>query len=261
MSLGENINQYRRGKGMSQGDLAAALEVSRQSVSKWENNAAVPELDKLVKMSRLFGISLDELVSGEAPASPAPPQAAPVASRNRFSRRQMFGIAFWCFYALIVLALALSGEGLSGMLPGLPFLICGALCYGSKVKHLGLWCSWVFALPLVYIPFYEYIRIYEARLITAVLWVGMLLFTLWSLRKETVTLTRRNLVLLILGYAVWFGYITIRILKLAGVWNWIMLPDRTLSYWVDASAYLLFTSLLSVSTRILKQKRKHVEAM
>ena len=41
------------------------LDVSRQSISKWENNLAVPELDKLVKLSEIFEISLDMLVKGE----------------------------------------------------------------------------------------------------------------------------------------------------------------------------------------------------
>lgn len=66
MNLGENIYHHRTGKNMSQGDLAAALDVSRQSVSKWENNIAVPELEKLVRMCELFGITLDELVGAQA---------------------------------------------------------------------------------------------------------------------------------------------------------------------------------------------------
>jgi len=52
---------------MSQGDLANALEVSRQSVSKWETNTSVPELNKLVRMSEVFNISLDELIRGTKP--------------------------------------------------------------------------------------------------------------------------------------------------------------------------------------------------
>jgi len=67
MNLGESIYRLRTERNMSQGDLADALDVSRQSVSKWENNMAVPDLDKLVKMSELFGITLDELVTGRAP--------------------------------------------------------------------------------------------------------------------------------------------------------------------------------------------------
>ena len=71
MSLGENIYKLRTGKRMSQEDFAAAMEVSRQSVSKWENNMAVPELEKLIKMANLFEVSLDELV-GNAPGQPKP---------------------------------------------------------------------------------------------------------------------------------------------------------------------------------------------
>ena len=62
MTLGERIYKLRTEKEMSQGDLADALEVSRQSISKWETNGSVPELDKLIKLSEIFGVSLDELI-------------------------------------------------------------------------------------------------------------------------------------------------------------------------------------------------------
>ena len=62
MTLGENIARLRAEKRLSQGDLADALGVSRQSVSKWETDASVPELDKLVRLSELFGVTLDRLV-------------------------------------------------------------------------------------------------------------------------------------------------------------------------------------------------------
>ena len=62
MNLGENIFKYRTRCNLSQGDLADALEVSRQSVSKWENNSAVPELGKIIKMAALFDVSLDTLI-------------------------------------------------------------------------------------------------------------------------------------------------------------------------------------------------------
>ena len=72
MNLGETIYRLRTGRGMSQDALAGALDVSRQSVSKWENNAAVPELEKLIKMSDVFGVTLDELAGREAPTPPPP---------------------------------------------------------------------------------------------------------------------------------------------------------------------------------------------
>ena len=65
MTLGEKNIQLRTQKNWSQGDLADALDISRQSVSKWETDASIPELDKLLKLSELFGVTLDELVRGE----------------------------------------------------------------------------------------------------------------------------------------------------------------------------------------------------
>ena len=62
MTLGEKISELRNSKNMSQSDLAEKLDVSRQSVSKWETNASIPELDKLIQLSDLFEITLDELV-------------------------------------------------------------------------------------------------------------------------------------------------------------------------------------------------------
>ncbi len=78
MNLGERIYTLRTEKEMSQGDLAEAMEVSRQSISKWETNGSVPELDKLVKLSEVFGVSLDALVTGKEDAEqPAAQEAEP----------------------------------------------------------------------------------------------------------------------------------------------------------------------------------------
>ena len=65
MTLGQNIARLRTQKNLSQGDLADALEVSRQSVSKWETDASIPELDKLLRLAELFGVTLDELEVSE----------------------------------------------------------------------------------------------------------------------------------------------------------------------------------------------------
>ena len=75
MSLSEKILSLRTGLGLSQEELAEKLEVSRQSVSKWETGQSVPDLDKLIRLADLFSISVDELVrEGERPQPPQPPQ-------------------------------------------------------------------------------------------------------------------------------------------------------------------------------------------
>lgn len=64
-NIGERIFNLRREKNFSQGDLAEKLDVSRQTISKWENNLSVPEIDKFIALSELFGVSVDYLVKGE----------------------------------------------------------------------------------------------------------------------------------------------------------------------------------------------------
>ena len=62
MNLSEKILALRKSRGMSQEELAEKLDVSRQSVSKWETGQAMPELDKIVAISRLFDITTDYLL-------------------------------------------------------------------------------------------------------------------------------------------------------------------------------------------------------
>lgn len=66
MTLGQHLTYLRTGQGWSQDVLAEQLGVSRQSVSKWETDSSVPDLDKLLGLSELFGVTLDELVKGPA---------------------------------------------------------------------------------------------------------------------------------------------------------------------------------------------------
>ncbi len=61
MTFGEKIQILRKDAGMSQEELAERLDVSRQAISKWERGAGYPETEKLIRMSRLFGVSLDYL--------------------------------------------------------------------------------------------------------------------------------------------------------------------------------------------------------
>lgn len=65
MTLGEQIQALRKGLGLSQEELGEKLGVARQSVSKWESGATVPELDKIIAMSKLFGVSVGSLLGIE----------------------------------------------------------------------------------------------------------------------------------------------------------------------------------------------------
>lgn len=65
MTLGERIQEKRKELGLSQEALGEALGVTRQSISKWESDAAIPELDKLIVLSRLFHMTVGELLGVE----------------------------------------------------------------------------------------------------------------------------------------------------------------------------------------------------
>ena len=65
MTFGENLQFLRKRAGMTQEELAEKMEVSRQSVSKWESNAAYPEMDAILRLCGLFRCDLDTLLRGD----------------------------------------------------------------------------------------------------------------------------------------------------------------------------------------------------
>lgn len=79
MEFNNKLYDLRKKKGLSQEELANRLNVSRQTVSKWEVGDSTPDMEKLVAISDLFEISLDELVLDKAP-EPAPAPETPAKS-------------------------------------------------------------------------------------------------------------------------------------------------------------------------------------
>jgi transcriptional regulator with XRE-family HTH domain len=171
MNLGENIYCLRTGKKLSQEELAALLKVSRQSISKWENNASIPELEKLVQMAEIFEVSLDTLVQGtkgaETAASQTPNEQS--AERKDLGTQKIIGVVLLCFACLIALVLFFMGGGLFSLLVATPFLACGLICL--KVRHrTGLWCAWAVWLS---------VELY-LRYATGIHWQNILMTHLWE---------------------------------------------------------------------------------
>ena len=71
MKFYEKLYELRKAAGMTQNDLAEKLNVSRQAVSRWEQGSATPDVENLIAISDLFGVTLDELLRGEAPPTSA----------------------------------------------------------------------------------------------------------------------------------------------------------------------------------------------
>lgn len=146
MRLEENIYRLRTERGMSQAELAEALEVSRQSASKWETGSAVPELEKLMNMSRLFGVTLDALVTGEEqaeqPSGPEEPRVIVVQEAS--PARRTVGWMLLGLAALALLLLTIAGSLLMGLLCAAPLAVCGGICLLCR-QNCGLWCGWAFS--------------------------------------------------------------------------------------------------------------------
>ncbi len=76
------LYEYRKSMGLSQEELAAKIGVSRQAVSKWERAEASPDTDNLIELSKVYGVTLDEMLRGKDEASPAEETAAEAVSET-----------------------------------------------------------------------------------------------------------------------------------------------------------------------------------
>ena len=275
MSLGTTISRLRAEKKLSQGDLSDALEVSRQSVSKWETDASVPELDKLIKLSQLFGVTLDELVTEETPPEQLP--ASPPPPPRQMPGRKIAAIILLCMAFLVWLFLTVLGVPLEGLILATPLLVCAAICFAAK-KRAGLWCAWAIYLTVelylrwatgltwrltlrtfVFTPEENYTRLVIAWVQLLVLLL-MFFFTFRSFRNIHLDLhSRRNRFLLAGG---WVLLILLHLLK-----NWgypiiyqnpamdFSLGIRLLLRAGDVLLLALFAALLTATVCALRKPR------
>ena len=227
MTLGEKISALRSQHEMSQGDLAEKMNVSRQSISKWETDTSVPELDKLIQLSEVFHITLDELVKGNATPEPeddenaepehkAPAQPVQVIVQKTTNTQKIVGIILLCFGLLVLLLLTVLGGVLSGLLFSSPFILCGMVCLVFK-RNAGLWCAWalLFAVnvylryatgitlrltrwTLNYDPSMNYMRLAFAW-IELICYVAIIVVTVMRFRKKPLVPTKKTYTLLAVG--------------------------------------------------------------
>ena len=105
MILGEKLTQARKAVGLTQADVAAKMNVSRQAVSRWESGQSKPSTERLLALGELYGVSIDQLLTQENKPSAAgetisaPPEVEstePVIPKTRRTRA-------WLKYAATVL--------------------------------------------------------------------------------------------------------------------------------------------------------------
>lgn len=93
MTTGEKLSALRKNKGLTQEQLAELLNVSRQSVSRWEMDIAFPETEKLIKLSRLLNCSIDFLLNNDLQKQEVKPNPAAVDCFNFIRESGYFFLA------------------------------------------------------------------------------------------------------------------------------------------------------------------------
>ena len=146
MTLGEKIYELRTQHNLSQGDLANELNVSRQSISKWENNNSTPDLEKIVKLAEIFNVSLDKLIKNEEKEETTlntPEQNTPIPTKTR---EKKIGKGLLIAGIISIFVFLLLGLGITGFFVAIPLFACSIVLYKAKSNY-SLWCMWAI-IPL-----------------------------------------------------------------------------------------------------------------
>ena len=120
MTLGEKIYELRTQHNLSQGDLANELNVSRQSISKWENGNSTPDLDKLTKLGKIFNISLDELVNNEEKEKNIITTPEQITTTQTKTREKKIGKGLLIAGVISIFLFLLLGLGITGFFIAIP---------------------------------------------------------------------------------------------------------------------------------------------
>lgn len=230
MTLGEKIYELRTGQNLSQGDLANELNVSRQSISKWENGNSTPDLEKIVKLAEIFNVSLDELIKNEEKEISVidTPQQNPTIRTN--TREKKIGKGLLIAGIASIFAFLLLGLGITGFFVAIPLFACSIIYYKARSNHF-FYCLWaIIPLADLYIRFamginwsvikqtltWEYSWNYGRLAIgwgQFIVIAFLIIFSIIKLSKKNVGINKKfksNFIAAVIGFAfLWMGkYIT-----------------------------------------------------
>jgi transcriptional regulator with XRE-family HTH domain len=112
MTIGERLLKLRKEKNISQEELANELDVSRQTISKWETDQSLPDSDKIIPLCNYFGITSDELLTGNSNIKEAKQDNV----KSNFARNIAIAVMLYIFSILaIVLCAAKFDEPIIGV--------------------------------------------------------------------------------------------------------------------------------------------------
>lgn len=132
MELYEKLYELRRASGMSQEELAEKLGVSRQAVSKWESGATQPELSKLIELSKLYSVSVDELLSLEHAKPEQDAAESPVQSNAEKAPAEKLSFRDFCIQHKKIIG------GATVAAVALAALIAVGVHYNNRINSLSM---------------------------------------------------------------------------------------------------------------------------
>ena len=144
VNFGAQIKNLRRAQSLTQEEMGDKLGVSRQAVSNWENDRNLPDIEMLLKIRETFGISLDELITGENTMNNMTEKLIRDGSEGRRSKRDLLGVglgaAMLATGAILIAIKAAAGDTVdaNGVLREKFYLLPIAFCcfFGGFVSFL-----------------------------------------------------------------------------------------------------------------------------
>ena len=137
MTLGEKLQLLRRSRGLSQEQLAAELDVSRQAISKWECGDSTPDLDKLRAICTYFGVTTDHLIWENQ--EDAPKAAVPAKERAARGRNEVFSNALLSALLLAGIAALWSSLRISFANDAMVHIILAVAAIAAAILSMTAW--------------------------------------------------------------------------------------------------------------------------
>lgn len=252
MNLGERIYQLRTRQALSQEDLADRLDVSRQSISKWETSAATPELDKLMRLCDLFDVSLDYLTgrsAGEATEADIPTPISGAAPSSQLTAQRIIGGILLAVALIGGILLYLFSEPAIALSFMLPLLLCGILCMALR-RRAGYFCAWGLFLcfdlvssSMVSLRLLSFLAVWRILFL-----VGLLIATFRTYRDTPIRVTRGRMTALLVGWGLWLTVVAgIIILSLLSAASTVQHSgDQTTAIRLNYGALMIINPILSI---------------
>lgn len=143
MNLGEKLYELRKEKNLSQEEVADKLNVTRQTVSKWETNQSTPDFDKIVPLCELFGISTEELLTGKKQEEKEDKTEQEVTNEKPLTKEEVrkksaevvSSAVFLYILAVVVIMVAIPVLRMNPIIASAIFLVIVAFATAKIIKH------------------------------------------------------------------------------------------------------------------------------